>query len=295
MSVKSLNKVLGDNAVIVNGASADGSQQKPLRRSWLYALLLPVWVTVAFIASNLAYVLIDKVLRALGYSLDTLLRPAAENATVTVIIYVLTLLIVIGVPYLFRSRIKTTLSELGIPSPLSWTDIGLAPVVFIAYILASVTVTGIVISLFPAFPSDQVQDVGFKAFGSQMDNMIAFVTLVVCAPLAEEILFRGYLYGKLSRLIPRIGGDDAKKKRSKVLGWLVGNSASIVSAVIVSLLFAVAHMQLNVGLDVFVLSLFLCGLRGITGTIWAGVLVHMIKNGIAYYIMFVAPLFGIGG
>jgi membrane protease YdiL (CAAX protease family) len=102
-----------------------------------------------------------------------------------------------------------------------------------------------------------------------MDNILAFITLVVIAPFAEELLFRGYLYGKLKSNVP-----------------------TVVAAITTSLLFGLAHQQLNVGIDVFILSLVLCTLRSLTGSIWAGVLVHIIKNALAYYLLFVAPLMG---
>jgi membrane protease YdiL (CAAX protease family) len=99
--------------------------------------------------------------------------------------------------------------------------------------------------------------------------MLAFVTLVVLAPIAEETLFRGYLYGKLKGHVP-----------------------AIIAAIATSLLFGVAHMQWNVGIDVFILSLVLCGLRSLTGSIWSGILVHMIKNAIAFYFLFINPILG---
>jgi membrane protease YdiL (CAAX protease family) len=54
-------------------------------------------------------------------------------------------------------------------------------------------------------------------------------------------------------------------------------------------LIAGASLQWNVAADTFALSLVLCTLRQITGNIWAGVLLHMIKNGIAYYFLFINP------
>jgi membrane protease YdiL (CAAX protease family) len=121
----------------------------------------------------------------------------------------------------------------------------------------------------PGFPIDQAQDIGFKVYGSRLDNILAVVTLVIMASVAEEVLFRGYLYGKLKNSVP-----------------------AIIAALATSLLFAAAHGQLNVAVDVFVLSLILCGLRSLTGSIWAGILVHMIKNAIAYYALFVSPFVG---
>jgi membrane protease YdiL (CAAX protease family) len=92
--------------------------------------------------------------------------------------------------------------------------------------------------------------------------------LVVIAPFAEEILFRGYLYGKLRKSIPT---------------WL--------AMVVTSALFGAIHAQWNVGVDVFVLSMVACSLREVTGGIWAGILLHMLKNGLAFYILFINPSF----
>ncbi len=231
-------------------------------------LWLPLWVTVAFIASNIIIAGLLLALDWLKVSPQDYLRPAVFQTLAACIIYAITIGIVISVPYGIK-RYTTSLETLGLNRLPSWTDIGLAPVGFVGYALLIATVTALITSLLPGLPLDQVQDIGFKALGSQSDNMLAFVTLVVIAPIAEETLFRGYLYGKLKRYVP-----------------------TYAAAIATSLLFAVAHFQLNVGIDVFVLSLILCGMRSLTGSIWAGVLVHMLKNMIAYYLLFVSPLLG---
>lgn len=231
-------------------------------------LLLPLWVTVAFVASNLIIAALLAVLEWLNMPLENYLKPNVIQTAVAVLVYSLTIGIVIYAPY--RLKLRTTLEDLGLTRLPSWTDIGLAPVGFIAYSLLITFILGTVIALLPSFPINEAQNVGFE-YGSQLDNLLAFATLVVLAPFAEELLFRGYLYGKLKKYVP-----------------------GIIAALATSLLFAFAHWQLNVGIDVFVLSLILCILRSVTGSIWAGVLVHMIKNALAYYLIFVAPLTGMG-
>jgi len=165
-------------------------------------------------------------------------------------------------------RRKVTFETFGLQRLPTWADIGLSPLAFCIYALL-VSIVVAMVSQIPGYPVDQAQDVGFKAFGSRTDNMLAFITLVILAPIAEEAVFRGYLYGKLKRYAP-----------------------GIVAAVITSVLFGIVHGQINVAVDVFVLSMILCGLRSLTGSIWAGILVHMIKNAIAYYILFISPLLG---
>jgi membrane protease YdiL (CAAX protease family) len=235
---------------------------------WRMLALFPLWVTLAFIVSNLLVAGLIIVMEWFHVPLDSIFRPAILQAVITTLIYFLTIVIVIAGPYLLKKRV-TTLTDLGLTRLISWSDIGLSLVTFFVYTIAVGVVLALVIANIPNFPADQVQDVGFKAFGSRIDNILAFATLVVLAPMAEETLFRGYLYGKLKKHVP-----------------------TIVAALATSLLFGIAHFQWNVSIDVFILSLFLCGLRSLTGSIWAGVLVHMIKNGIAYYLIFVAPIVG---
>ena len=97
--------------------------------------------------------------------------------------------------------------------------------------------------------------------------MLAFITLVVIAPVAEEVLFRGYLYGKLKKYVPV---------------W--------AAILITSALFGLIHGTWNVAVDTFALSIILCLLRESTGGIWASILLHMIKNGIAFYFLFIVGL-----
>jgi membrane protease YdiL (CAAX protease family) len=264
--------------------SSNNSESRPLSRlktrfkrskkekriyNWRMLVILPSWVVVAFVLSNLIIAGVLIVSNWFHVPLDTLVRPAILQTAIATLIYILTIGIAVTGPYLLKRKDKTTSSDLGLDRLVSWADIGLAPLTFLVYTVVVAVVLQIVISLIPAFLSDQAQDVGFKAFGSRSDNLLAFATLVVLAPLAEETLFRGYLFGKLKKYVP-----------------------SIVAALATSILFGVAHFQWNVGIDVFVLSMFLCGLRSLTGSIWAGILVHMIKNGIAYYILFISPVIG---
>ena len=246
---------------------ADAAPAKAREYKWSMLLLLPLWVTAAYTVSNFIVALFILALSLFHMSLDDVLRPAVLQTSIATVIYIMTIAIVIGIPHIWRRT--TSLKILGLQRLPSWTDIGLAPVTYIVYAVTIYVILQAITSWIPGFPIGQAQDVGFDAYGSRFDNMLAFVTLVIMAPIAEETLFRGYLYGKLKNSVP-----------------------AIVAAVATSLLFALAHGQWNVGVDVFVLSLILCGLRSLTGSIWAGVLVHMIKNGIAYYVLFVSPFMG---
>ena len=119
---------------------------------------------------------------------------------------------------------------------------------------------------------EEAQSVGFSLYVTGVERMITFVVLVVIAPIFEEIIFRGWLYGKLRGLF--------SEKMPEIAGIIVANF-------LVSLLFGIVHLQWNVGVNVFALSVVLCALREVTGTIYAGILTHMVKNGVAFYLLYV--------
>ena len=164
--------------------------------------------------------------------------------------------------------------ELGLKGWPTWTDIGLAPIGFIVQIILAGLLVA-VFSLFPWFDAEQAQDVGFNVLNSGVDRILAFISLAVVAPIAEEIIFRGWLYGKLRR---------------KLSGQVSEIAGIIISILLVSLLFGIVHMQWNVGVNVFAASVVLCGLREFTGTIYSGIIIHMIKNGVAFYLLYVAGI-----
>ena len=161
--------------------------------------------------------------------------------------------------------------DLGLKGLPTWTDIGLAPVGFIVATLLAAGLVAI-FGIFPWFDAEQAQDVGFSVYSVGLDRIVAFIVLVVIAPIAEEMIFRGWLYGKLRPML-------SERMSNRV--------SMVISILLVSLLFGIIHMQWNVGVNVFAMSIVLCGLREITGTVYAGILMHMIKNGVAFYLLYI--------
>ena len=159
--------------------------------------------------------------------------------------------------------LRLSREELGLNGTPTWTDIGLAPIGFVAGTLLAMGIT-YVFGLMPWFDAGEAQNVGFSLYLSGWERGLAFLLLVVVAPVAEELIFRGWLYGKL---------------RTRL--------AAPVAILVVSALFGLVHMQWNVGVNVFALSVVLCLMREVTGTVYAGILTHMIKNGVAFYLVFV--------
>jgi membrane protease YdiL (CAAX protease family) len=237
--------------------------KQSLKRRVLLGFGLPLWVLIGFILSALAIGIVDEITRDTGFlgldGVDASLR----NTVIAGLVYVLTLIIVIGIPYKWRG-IQTTKEELGFTRLPSWMDLLLAPACFLLYILITGILLAIVTELFPGFDAEEAQEVGFEGINQYYEYVLAFITLVVLAPVAEEVLVRGYLYGKLRKI------------------------TSVAGAVIItSLLFSLMHFQWNVAISVLPLGIILAMLRESTGSIWASILLHMIKNGIAYYLLFV--------
>lgn len=177
--------------------------------------------------------------------------------------YVVICFIVIFVPAKLYKKWKTNRDQLGLNGLPTWTDIGLAPIAYVAmFVLASIVTA--IFSCFPWFNANEAQNVGYDTYLVGGDRIIAFISLVVIAPIAEEIVFRGWLYGKLRR-----------------------RYAMPIAILIVSILFGIVHLQWNVGVNVFATSIVLCGLREITGTVYSGILLHMLKNGVAFFLIYV--------
>ncbi len=162
-------------------------------------------------------------------------------------------------------------SELGLRGLPTWTDLGLGVAGYIATMVLAVGACSL-LDIFPWFNLEQAQDVGFDNYIVGFDRIVAFIALVIVAPIAEELIFRGWLYGKLRNFLD--------KKLSHRLGM-------VLSIFLVSLMFGILHGQWNVGVITFVMSVVMCVLREFTGTIYAGILVHMLKNGIAFFMLYV--------
>lgn len=241
-----------------------GKTTSGLGRGLLISAALIAWAAFAFLAGQF---LVAGVYQLLASSL-TGLQSVNESVLMTVLMalsWTVTLVIALWIPYVVLKQ-RTTLADVGLQRLPTWAELGLAPLGYIAStVVAAVVIYGMTL-IFPGFDSEQAQDTGFSNLVFQYEYVVAFVTLVVIAPFVEEVFFRGYLYGKLKRYVPT---------------W--------AAILLVSALFGIAHGQVNVGIMTFVMGIFLCLLRDWTGSLWPAIMMHMIRNGIAFFLLFVAP------
>lgn len=142
---------------------------------------------------------------------------------------------------------------------------------YAVYFIAYIVVVSVAASITSLVDLDQPQKIGFeKAYGT-WNLFIVFVSLAILPPIAEEVLFRGFLFTSL-----------LKKYRF------------IWASIITSVLFGIAHLQFGSGapllwvafIDTFVLSLVLCYLRFRSKSIWPSIILHGIKNSVAYVALF---------
>jgi hypothetical protein len=235
-----------------------------LKRRILMCIGLPVWAFLSFMLAQALVLVLIEGLQKVGVPLDQI-SDSLFQLGAGAVIYALTLLIVIGVPWLVKKS-RTSKEDLGLQRLPSWMDFVWVPVGAITYLILTAVVTAIAMSFLTFVDYEQVQDTGFTNMGAQTEYVLAFIMLVVIAPIAEELLFRGYLFGKLRKYAPL---------------W--------ISILITSALFALVHFAWNVGLDVFALSIVLCLLRVISGSLWPSIMLHMLKNSVAFYFLFINP------
>lgn len=229
-------------------------------------VMLGLFGIAAFLVGIIFSILPHDLIEYLGRTTPGLLLAIA-------ILYIVALAVVVGIPvgirYWFTKKTSDIRKLLGIDTNLKFKSIAFVPLAWLGYFIATVAVTMIAVQV-PGFDVNQNQDVAFNNLNSATDILIAFMGLVVLAPVVEELLFRGYLFGKI---------------RAVSNFW--------ISTLATSLVFGIAHQQWNVGIDVFVLSIFLCLLREKTGNVWAGMLLHGLKNSIAFFYLFIAPIIGV--
>lgn len=219
-----------------------------------------IFVSIAaYVVSQLILVLPIGVISFLkpGENIDTLITGSSWVQFVLAIFSALGLLLTL---WLFLRIRRQGFGALGFKKPKA-SDFGWLAFSVVLYIIL-LTIGMVLASNIPGFDADQQQDIGYQG-GAPLELIIAFFGLVVLPPLAEEMLFRGFMYRGLASRWPKI-----------------------IAAVVTSLLFALVHFQWNVGVDVFILSMVLIFLYERTKNLWMCIFLHGLKNGLAFIVLF---------
>lgn len=258
--------------ILQSSSSAAPSRDRRWPR-WMVVPLLPVWTYGAFWLAQLVMGVAAQLILLCGVP-EAALMSVAGTTVWSTLVYGATIAIAVGLPWLLWRR-RTTRQEMGVGDRPAWLDVALAPMVFVLYFITSAYVMVVAKSWLP-IDVNQEQALPFDrmALMGSWEYVLVFIALAVVAPIAEELLFRGYLYHRL---------------RSSAPVWL--------SVLLTSLVFGLAHawaghdrpLHWVVVIDTATLSIFLCLLREYTGAVWSSILVHMIKNSIAFYFLFLNP------
>ena len=143
------------------------------------------------------------------------------------------------------------LKKFRVGQALGWIMI-LAPAIFAVDILYQYLVTALHLNL-------QTNDQVILAH-SKLEPISTYAILSVAvfvAPFCEEVFFRGFVFTGLRNRIP--------------VGWAIVLSA---------LLFGIAHLDPGSFAVLFIIGLALAFLRWRTNSLWPGILLHAINNGV---------------
>lgn len=229
----------------------------PAIKSLPYYLLLLTWATLLLFLPQIL----------IGFLISLLppeILPYPSNITTLFFLSTASSLLLLFLSHHFFKIFKTNREELGLFGTPTWADIGLAPLGFILSTIAALALIALASLIIPWFEPEQTQFVGYQKLLQPLDRVFGFISLVVLVPFLEELIFRGFLYAKF---------------RAKL--------SLLPSILITSLLFAALHFQLNVAIATFTMAIVSCLLREITGTIYASIFLHAIKNGLAFYLLFI--------
>jgi membrane protease YdiL (CAAX protease family) len=160
-----------------------------------YSLGLTAWVLFSLVLGQSIAALII-------INLPGTVNPAVQTTILAALGYALGLAIAIGLPAVVTRKPVST-RTLGINRAVSWSDIGLSILTVLPYYVVSGVLLWLGVTVFKVINPDVGQQLAFTQPSNQVEYLVAFATLVIIAPLAEELLFRGYFLGRLSAKISK--------------------------------------------------------------------------------------------
>jgi membrane protease YdiL (CAAX protease family) len=180
----------------------------------------------------------------------------ARIAIITSLAGVISLSVVVAALAMYGKKLR----DIGFTKP-TLLHLAKALAGFAMYFVISIIFAVIGHSFF-GLNTEQPQQLGYSA-PNGIGLVLAFISLVMVAPLSEEAIFRGFLFTGFRRQLPF---------------W--------TAALGVSAIFGLVHGQWNVGLDVFAMSLISCYLVEKTKSLWPSIFLHAVKNGVAFYLIY---------
>lgn len=221
------------------------------------ALRLAVTALGAFLAAILASTAVVLALGLRGRPPEQ--RAAEEILAVAFATDAALLLALFG---LGRALLGLRPADVGFRRP-PWRTLAFAAGAALGLWLLSIFVNAVQISLFGPNPQTLIVTIG--AHRGLAALVMDLITGAVLAPFAEEVLYRGLIFGGLAQRMP-----------------------VAAAAVLSALLFAVSH-GLGVVAPIFVLGLGLAWIYARTRTIWAPMVTHAVVNAVSLLLVFALP------
>lgn len=152
---------------------------------------------------------------------------------------------------------------------VGWDKVGLRPFNLVKgalYVLFYLVLFALILGalfalvswLFPSFNPDEPQVNEFTRTAAS-NPRLSLLALVVIPAVVEETVFRGFIFPAFTDRFGLISG-----------------------VVVSSLLFAIAHLQLNVSIYTFVLGCLLAMMYWKLKSIWPGIFLHLLNNYLAF-------------
>jgi membrane protease YdiL (CAAX protease family) len=229
-----------------------------VRTPWTWSDVAPVVVLLLPLSLGVEYVTVAALkwlLRGVALSTRRPIEAVASDITAYGAVFLLVLIFV-------KVRRHAPLASLGLRR-VQWRWLLAAlPFTFAAFLLESIT--GLLSqSLFPQTPANQCVTIRDAYQGALP---LAVIGVAVIAPLVEEIVFRGMVFGWLRGRMP--------------IGWAVVISAALFS------LEHIGFLQLTLFLPIFAAGLVLATLYHHAGSLWPSMLVHGTFNLVATLVLF---------
>lgn len=176
-----------------------------------------------------------------------------------------------GFAFVFaEGQVRDALARLGLDR-FSVGAIGLALLALLAYL----AVAAVLAPILSPDQKDVTRELGTDT-GSARSVLVTGLLLVVAAPIAEELFFRGFMFAGLRRLT----GGDAEGPTTLASIW----PAAVISALVWGSLH-LSSGDVGVALQLSAFGVILAWLYERSGTLWAPILAHAINNTIAFVLL----------
>lgn len=235
----------------------------------VYFLLVPVlayaiWYLINYFVTNVsALVSITFFEDVSGASADELLQIESTVLRRNIgIVYTISAIVAIFFFYLMHKRFQVrTISDISFSRTKAFPNV----TVFLSGVILNVFSVSLVNLLSKIIPQSWI-DANADSVSSFSHGNIVFslLTVMVFAPIIEEILFRGIMYTSFTKAFAQLFPAGEKNVMPKIL-----------SAVTTSLAFGYIHGNILQGIYTFVLSLIIICAREITGSLITAILIHM--------------------